>query len=281
MAAATVDVWGAISQLVDDPALLSVEQLAVLSQVLTYVPPTIGGDQSGLTALLLGTMDGKEGGRDVEAEYVAMKVMDELEHRVDEVHAGPGRGYSLWPRAPDRVFTPVDRVGQYRVHPDRFRKKFSLYPNEFDLVYGRVHAALAALPHRKLDLPNRLAQALRYCRTGMDQETLSTWFGCGHSCANDDIDEVVAVLFNDPALAAEISWPTQAEGDAIVTQVAAWRSNLSGCLVAGDAKKRATNVRGRTFGDVSSRSGEPDAPADAVDPALRPAAAAVPPDVAA
>ena len=103
MAAATVDVWGAISQLVDDPALLSVEQLAVLSQVLTYVPPTIGGDQSGLTALLLGTMDGKEGGRDVEAEYVAMKVMDELEHRVDEVHAGPGRGYSLWPRAPPSI----------------------------------------------------------------------------------------------------------------------------------------------------------------------------------
>jgi hypothetical protein len=95
MAVATADVWGAISQLVDAPALLSVEQLGVLSQVLTYVPPTIGGDQSRVTALLLAAMDAKESGRDVEAEYMTVKVMDELEHQVDEVQAGLGRGYSL------------------------------------------------------------------------------------------------------------------------------------------------------------------------------------------
>eukprot|EP01043_Picozoa_sp_COSAG02_P081276 COSAG02_NODE_19769_length_865_cov_1.203655_2_plen_199_part_01 len=115
----TVDVWNATSQLVDDPALLSVEQLGVLSQVLAYVPPAIGGEQSRVPALMLAAMDAKVGGHDAEAELLAVKVMDELERQVDEVQAGPGRGYSLWPRAPDRVFTPVDRVGQYRVHADR------------------------------------------------------------------------------------------------------------------------------------------------------------------
>eukprot|EP01043_Picozoa_sp_COSAG02_P029537 COSAG02_NODE_1842_length_10700_cov_148.785869_1_plen_143_part_10 len=45
-----------------------------------------------VTALLLAAMDAKESGRDVEAEYMTVKVMDGLEHQVDEVQAGPGRG---------------------------------------------------------------------------------------------------------------------------------------------------------------------------------------------
>ena len=113
------------------------------------------------------------------------------------------------------------------------------------MLYARVHGALQNLPRRKLSLPNRLAQALRYMRTGENQTQLSGWMGCGHSCSNDDIDDVVAVIYNDVATAAEISWPDKARGDAIVKDVATWRPNLAGSMVTGDAKKRATNQRGK------------------------------------
>ena len=76
---------------------------------------------------------------------------------------------------------------------------------------------------------------------------IAAWFGCGHTSANDDIDDVVNVIFDDPETINEIAWPTQAEGDLIVLQVADYAPNLAGVMVAGDAKKRATNQRGRTF----------------------------------
>ena len=242
---------GALSRLLEDPRSLSAHELGTLSHVIkaaTASPDAaVAGDVSATAAAILAVMDAGADVQEMEAEFGSVLVMQEMQRRVDAAHVGPGRGYSEWERAPDRIFTPVDRVAQYRVHPERFRKKFSLLPEEFDLLFNRVHAALQNLPRRKLDQRNRLAMALRYMRTGHNQEEIGEWFGCGHSCANDDIDDVVAVIFNDPATTAEISWPTQAAGDDIVKKVAAWRPNLSGALVTGDAKKRGTNVRGRTY----------------------------------
>ena len=244
------DFLGALQRLLEDPGLLSIDELATLVHVVsaaTHVPADVGG-ALGVAAPVLAAMDASSHTvQDVGAEYASIVVMLELQRRVDEAHVGPGRGYSEWPRAPDRVFTPVDRVSQYRVHSFRFREKFSLYPDEFDVLFGRVQNELSNLPERTLDLPNRLAQALRYMRTKDNQAAVGEWFGCCSTCSNDDIDDVVSVIFNDAATMAEISWPTQAAGDKIVTKVAKWRPNLSGSLVVGDAKKRACNVRGRTY----------------------------------
>ena len=57
-------------------------------------------------------------------------------------------------------------------------------------------------------------------------------FGCGHSCANDDIDDVVEVIYNDAATAAEISWPSPAVADQICEDVARFAPNLAGVIVA-------------------------------------------------
>ena len=84
-------------------------------------------------------------------------------------------------------------------------------------------------------------------RTANCQRDIAEWFGCGNSCANDDIDDIVCLLYNCPQLKAEISWPTQVQGDAIVSQVADWAPNLAGCIVCGDDKKRATQKRGNSY----------------------------------
>lgn len=209
------DFLAAISRLLEDPGLLSTHELATLSSMISVATNVPAVDLEGVSVVataVLALMDAGEGSsvHDVEAKYANIVVMLELQRRVDEAHVGPGRGYSEWPRAPDRVFTPIDRVSQYRVHPLRFREQFGLSPDEFDVLFGRISNELSELPDRTLDLPNRLAQALRYMRTKHNQTDVGAWFGCCKTCSNDDIDDVVSVIFNDATTAAEISWPTQA-----------------------------------------------------------------------
>ena len=234
-----VDVPALLHQLIEDVDELSAYELGVLSRSIPCATeaPAMPPDGMDVVAAALGA---DSGGRDIQAEAAKVYLVEKV-----AIVIGPGRGYSEWVRAPNRAFTPVDRVAEYRPHPERFREKFTLLPDEFDVLYARVQRALQNLPRRKLSLPNRLAQALRYMRSHMPQADLGAWMGCGHSCSNDDIDDVVAVIYNDPATAAEISWPSQPRGDEIVRDVAAWRPNLAGSVVTGDAKKRTTNQRGK------------------------------------
>ena len=192
------DFMDTLSRLLTDPRSLTAHELGTLLHMISAATSVRGPDagSAGLTpaVAIAAVMDASVEMPDVQVEYAKIQAMQEIQRLVDAAHVGPGRGYTEWPRAPDRVFTPIDRVSQYRVHSERFRKKFSLYPDEFDVLFGRIHNELTRLPHRKLDLPNRLAQALRYMRTKKNQEEIGEWFGCGHSCSNDDIDAVVSVI---------------------------------------------------------------------------------------
>jgi hypothetical protein len=232
--AEAVDIAGAVLRLIRDPAHLSTTDLGLVHQVLAAMRPIIPPAPGAMD------LDGPVP-PDPAVRLSHIRILRELEKEADEDKEPVGRGYSEWDRAPDRVFVPEDRVAEYHVHPQRFADKFSLFPAEFDQLYTWVAPALATLPRRRFTLENRLAQALRYMRTGAPQEEIGAWFGCCKTCSNDDIDDVVCVLYNDPNLKNEVRWATQVEGDAIVHQVADWAPNLSGAMICGDVKKRATN----------------------------------------
>lgn len=76
MAMAVVDMWAAISQLIDDSALLTAQQLGVLSQVVTYTPAAgVDTDQLRVAVAMLGAaIAAKQGTGDVEAEYLVVHV---------------------------------------------------------------------------------------------------------------------------------------------------------------------------------------------------------------
>ena len=249
------DIPGAILKLIEDPDSMHPTELGLIAQVLAATQPRYvldecdGGSMlsTGVAALTGGTR-AQDPARTVAA---TLHVLSKFEEWGEELKEGVGRGYSEWPRAPDRTFTRLDRVGEYYGHGERFMDEFALNPDEFDELFARLAPALGALPRRRASLRNRLAMALYYARHGHSQRKVGEWFGCGHSCANDDIDDVMRVIHNDAATAAEISWPTQAEADSAVIQLAKKSPNLTGCLVAGDGKKRAANHPGRTYdGDL-------------------------------
>ena len=243
-------VTDAVLKLIERPECCTPRDIATVVQVLCATrPPDMAlqlDDDEGAAALAPALL-ARGSKRDFGTAFAEVYMVDKMQKWAEEDEPGVGRGYSKWPRAPYRVFNRRDRVAQFRVCTDKFKKKFSLSPTEFDVLFTRCQPALDALTRRWLSLENRLAMALHYMRTKKSQEEVGEWFGCGHTSANDDIDDVVRVIFNDADTANEISWPTQEEGDAIVIEVARYAPNLAGAMVAGDAKKRAANQPGRTF----------------------------------
>ena len=165
------DIVRVIEKLTDDPMSLDPTDVMLLSQVLAAIQPQalIEPDPTMSMAVVANTQ-GPPGldATGVLAEILVLLQMDKWTDE-EEGDVRPGRGYSFWPRAPNRNFIRRDRVMEKMVHAQRFADFFTLYPDEFDVLYTRIQPALTQLKARKLDLRNRLGMALHYMRTGICQ----------------------------------------------------------------------------------------------------------------
>ena len=164
----------------------------------------------------------------------------------------PGRGYSILPRARNRVRTRHHRVGELRQDPTEFKNNFSLFPDEYDWLWQNGGgAAVHSLPKRNMHPQDRLALCLRYWRDpGHGQGKHAEFLGGNPTGGNEDIRALTGLLFEGQfagPLEAEIAWPDQATLDKECTMVAEWRINLGGMIGVADHAKRKCDVRGRSL----------------------------------
>lgn len=218
-----------------------------------------GGSESGAALALAGeltrtgaALEIARGRQQLARAQAAAMMM--LMRDLEKARTGVGRGFSEFPRAPDHRLDPRygglrDRVSELRPYPEEFRRAFALYPDEFDQVLQNALPQLAQLSDRALDIPNRLALALRKCRKGkhLPMVELADWFGVGKTAASQDFHAVMDVLKNDTFLTSQISWPGAEEIDAMVLELANNFPNLAGAWAAIDGKKRLAHLPGRSF----------------------------------
>ena len=167
----------------------------------------------------------------------------------DRAHApdGIGRGYSFYPMQ-KRSRQPLQyHEARLQDHPDEFEEWFTLTPTEFNELFQWMEPELDKLPSRRLPTRERLALTLHHLRTHCTGKAIARLWGIGKSTARKDIIDIMLLLYQNRALEAEVSWPSQSERDAEVICVANRYPQLAGAFVAVDGTKRAAAHCGRTF----------------------------------
>ena len=256
-----MDPAAALERLCDAGAELTSEDLQAL---LVLVHAALGEIEAAsrkrkqqvvLGAALLATME-QMGSGDELADLACLQRLAQHVHewQLDNPFQ-PGRGYSLFPRAPPKLRIVQDRVAQLRATPLTFRQEFGLTPSEFDHLFGaaghNIAALIGSLPNRAVSPENRLAMVLRHWRSDIPMDKNAEWFGTNKTSGGEDLNAITDGMFesaHSASLAGEISWPTQAERDQEVIRVAQWQPGLAGAHFACDHKHRQCDQRGRTTG---------------------------------